>query len=190
MQFSRGRISVCIPALGLGMLAITSLLAVSAAGPITSNIKLHGCLLKNVTQLPFCDTTLSFAARARDLRSRLTMSEKLCLMDRSACAVPRLGLPAYNWGVEDLHGAGISCLNGTNNKIHCPTIFPTLNVLGGSFNDSLWQAVGAVIGTEMRAANNAGGLRGRHPARPGEKNTNPPIGVNGWGPVSLAGQAP
>jgi hypothetical protein len=172
------------------MLAITSLLAVSTAGPITSNIKLHGCLLKNVTQLPFCDTTLSFAARARDLRSRLTMSEKICLMDRSACAVPRLGLPAYNWGVEDLHGAGISCLNGTNNKIHCPTIFPTLNVLGGSFNDSLWQAVGAVIGTEMRAANNAGGLRGRHPARPGEKNTNPPIGVNGWGPVSLAGQAP
>jgi beta-glucosidase-like glycosyl hydrolase len=149
--------------------------------PIAPNILLHGCMLKNVTNLPFCDPSLSPAVRAKDLRLRLTMSEKLCLMDSKPCAVPRLGLPGYNWGVEDLHGAGTECLNGTAGP-RCPTIFPVLSVLASSFNETLWQKVGAVIGTEMRAANNAGARRGRHPARPGESNANPFIGVNGWGP--------
>ena len=74
---------------------------------VAPHIKVHGCMLPNVTALPFCDPTLAVADRARDLRSRLTRAEKLCLMDRAACAVPRLGLPQYNWGVEDLHGAGL-----------------------------------------------------------------------------------
>jgi hypothetical protein len=150
--------------------------------PNNAHITTHGCLLANVTQLPFCNPALGIAARARDLRGRLTQAEKLCLMDRGACAVPRLGLPAYNWGVEDLHGAGIECLvDGA--RTYCPTIFPTLNILASSMNDTLAQAVGRVIGTEMRAANNAGATRGRHVLpRPGEKNENPPIGVNGWGP--------
>lgn len=157
-------------------------LAAASSARIAPNIKLHGCMLANITHLPFCNTSLSFADRARDLRSRLTRAEKLCLMDSRTCPVPRLGLPHYNWGVEDLHGAGISCVNGSDGKMHCPTIFPTLNVLGGSFNQSLWEMVGTVIGTEVRAANNAGADRGRHPTPPGEPNVNDPIGVNGWGP--------
>ena len=156
------------------------------ASPVAPHIKLHGCMLANTTGLPFCNTSLSFAERARDLRTRLTQKEKVCLLDSSsACAVPRLGLPAYNWGVEDLLGAGTGCLNGTNGTKHCPTIFPTLAVLGGSFNESLWKQVGTVIGREVRAANNAGALRARHPAPPGEPDGNRAIGVNGWGPVCL-----
>ena len=153
-----------------------------AAGGLAPHIAVHGCVSANVSSLPFCDPSLSISARARDLRSRLTRAERLCLMDSAACAVPRLGLPAYNWGVEDLHGAGIECLvDGA--QTHCPTIFPTLNILASSMNDTLAQAVGHVIGTEMRAANNAGATRGRRVLpRPGEKNLNPPIGVNGWGP--------
>ena len=61
--------------------------------PVAPDIKIHGCMPDNVTHLPFCDTTLDAAARARDLRARLTLEEKLCLMDRLSCAVPRLGLP-------------------------------------------------------------------------------------------------
>ena len=120
----------------------------------------HGCLGPvNVTDLPFCDTSLDFTTRARDLTSRLTLGEKICLSQTPACAVPRLGLPAYNWGVEDLHGAGTQCLvDNATGTAHCPTIFPTLAVLGASFNDTAWQSVGAVIGREMRAANNMGGL--------------------------------
>ena len=97
----------------------------------------HGCLGPNVTSLPFCDASLDFATRARDLTSRLTLGEKICLVQTPACAVPRLSLPAYNWGVEDLHGAGTQCLNDSaTGSTHCPTIFPTLAVLGASFNDT------------------------------------------------------
>lgn len=174
----------------LAVLTISLLFAAVACSPAPSaagggfapNITVHGCMHANTSSLPFCNPRLSVAARARDLRERLTRAEKLCLMDRGACAVPRLGLPQYNWGVEDLHGAGIECLvNGA--RTYCPTIFPTLNILAGSMNDTLAQAVGHVIGKEMRAANNAGATRGRHVLpRPGEANENPPIGVNGWGP--------
>ena len=107
---------------------------------------------------------------------RLTLEEKICLMGSSSCAVPRLGLPHYNWGVEDDHGSGTACLQSADGQWHCPTIFPALAVLAGSFNESLWQAVGTVIGTEMRAANNVGATRARRPGH------NDPIGVNGWGP--------
>jgi beta-D-xylosidase 4 len=75
----------------------------------------------------------------------------------------------YNWGVEILHGAGIACV-GQN----CPTILPVLATAASTFNRSAWHAMGAVISTEMRAANNAGGI-----TRPGSTD---PVGLNGWGP--------
>lgn len=91
------------------------------------------------------------------------------------------GLPTYNWGVEDLHGAGTACLKDpVDGSMHCPTIFPTLATLAATFNETAWQGMGTVIGTEMRAANNAGANRSRHATPPGEPDGNPPIGVNGW----------
>ena len=170
------------------------LLPASSAGAAAAPV-LHGCLNANTSAMAFCDTSLSHAARARDLRERLTLHEKVCLMnaspsshqsDNCSGAVPRLGLPAYNWAIEDLHGAGTACLNTTGSDgataWHCPTIFPTLNVLAASFNDSVWYGAGEVIGVEVRAANNAGATRARH-ADPGEHfHTNPRIGVSAWGP--------
>ena len=153
-----------------------------------ANIQLHGCLLKNLTSLPFCDASgkLSFAARAADLVRRLTLDEKIACtggQEKYDTAVPRLGLPAYNWGVEDDHGAGTACVSGAGAdgkpRWHCPTVFPTLSIVGATFNETLFEAVGKAVGTEMRAANNAGATRGRHFPVPG---TNPLIGVNGWGP--------
>ena len=71
--------------------------------------------------------------------------------------------PSYNWAVEDDHGSGTACLVGADGKPHCPTIFPTLSIVAASFNESLWEQIGTVIGSEMRAANNVGGTRARHP---------------------------
>lgn len=79
--------------------------------PNNVNITLHGCLLDNLTQLPFCDPTKSFSDRAADLTSRLTFTEKLCLMSSTnGCAVSRLGLPAYNWGVSSCPPDPALCL--------------------------------------------------------------------------------
>lgn len=81
------------------------------------NITSHACLLKNASLLPFCNSSLPRAQRVADLVHRLTPQEKICLMGSiNSCSVPRLGLPVYNWGVEDLHGAGTECLIGADGK--------------------------------------------------------------------------
>lgn len=53
---------------------------------------------------PFNDYTKSFEARVDDLVSRLTLEEKVSQMMNSSAAIPRLGIPAYDWWNETLHG--------------------------------------------------------------------------------------
>ncbi len=47
---------------------------------------------------------LSFAERARDLVSRMTLEEKVSQMLHTASAIPRLGVPPFHWWNEALHG--------------------------------------------------------------------------------------
>ena len=44
--------------------------------------------------------------RAEDLVSRMTLEEKVSQMVHEAPAIPRLGVPGYNWWNECLHGVG------------------------------------------------------------------------------------
>src|SRR5690554_7220258 len=44
-------------------------------------------------------------ARAAEIVSQLTLEEKLPQLLNTAPAIPRLGIPAYNWWTESLHGA-------------------------------------------------------------------------------------
>ena len=46
---------------------------------------------------PFQDTALSVDERVEDLLSRLTLDEKLSMMEHRNPAIPSLGLPAYSW---------------------------------------------------------------------------------------------
>ena len=88
----------------------------------------------------WCDLRLSHAARAQALIDALTPDEKWTLLSSVAGAVPRLGLPPYNWWGEGLHGvarAGIA------------TSFPQVVGLASSFNSSLFRSVGRVIGIEV-----------------------------------------
>ena len=60
---------------------------------------------------PFLDADRPIDERVGDLVSRLTLEEKAAQMLHEAPAVPRLGIPAYNWWNEGLHGvarAGIA----------------------------------------------------------------------------------
>src|SRR5688572_24836909 len=50
------------------------------------------------------DTTLGFDQRAADLVSRMTLEEKVGQMQNAAPAIERLGIPAYDWWNEALHG--------------------------------------------------------------------------------------
>ena len=57
-------------------------------------------------QYPFQDTSLDIDSRVNDLIRRLTLDEKLSLMEHRNPAIPRLGLKAYSWWNEALHGVG------------------------------------------------------------------------------------
>ena len=95
----------------------------------------------------FHDTRLSFAERARDLVSHMTLEEKVSQLGHTSEAVQRLGIPEYNWWNEGLHGvarAGIA------------TVFPQAIALAATFDDALIRRDADVISTEFRAKYNVG----------------------------------
>ena len=61
-------------------------------------------LCQQPANAPYLDPGLSPEKRAADLVSRMTLEEKVLQMQNSAPAIPRLGVPAYNWWNEALHG--------------------------------------------------------------------------------------
>lgn len=88
------------------------------------------------------DETLSFEERVKDLVSQMTLEEKTTQMLFDAPAIPRLGIPSYNWWNEALHGvarAGIA------------TVFPQAIGLAATFDEELIFQIGDVISTEGRA---------------------------------------
>ena len=56
--------------------------------------------------LPYQNLQLSAAQRADDLLGRLTLEEKVSLMMDTSPAIPRLGIPQFQWWNEALHGVG------------------------------------------------------------------------------------
>jgi beta-glucosidase len=58
----------------------------------------------DTSKLPFWNYKLPFEERVNDLVSRLTLEEKVAQMLNHAPAIPRLGIPAYDWWNEVLHG--------------------------------------------------------------------------------------
>ncbi|OYW82728.1 MAG: hypothetical protein B7Z26_02485, partial [Asticcacaulis sp. 32-58-5] len=56
------------------------------------------------TPAAYQNQSLTPQARAEDIVSRLTLEEKAAQIQNNAAAVPRLGLPAYEWWNEGLHG--------------------------------------------------------------------------------------
>jgi beta-glucosidase len=85
---------------------------------------------------------LPFDVRARDLVSRMTLEEKVSQMLDVAPAIERLGVPAYNWWNEALHGVARSGL---------ATSFPQAIGLAATWNDSLMFRMATVISDEARA---------------------------------------
>lgn len=96
--------------------------------------------------LPYQDPSLSPAERARDLCSRLTLDEKQKLMMNSSPAIPRLGIPQFDWWSEALHGAG---RNGV------ATVFPSCIGMAASFDDALMEKIFTAVSDEIRAKNTA-----------------------------------
>jgi len=101
---------------------------------------------------PFQDTSRSFRDRAHDLVSRMTVAEKIWQTINFADPVDRLGLPAYIYQLEGLHGI----MYFWNKSIGPVTVFPQIIALGSSWDTSLICQCAGAISDEARAYRNAG----------------------------------
>lgn len=88
---------------------------------------------------------MNFKKRAKELVSKMTLSEKTAQMKYDAPAVKRLGIPAYNWWNECLHGVARS---------GAATVFPQAIGMAASFNAGLMKDVAVAISDEARAKYN------------------------------------
>ena len=99
------------------------------------------------------DPNQSFADRAADLVSRMTLEEKVSQMQNVAPAIPRLGIPAYDWWNEGLHGVA---------RAGQATVFPQAIGLAATFDTPLMHQVATAISDEARAKYNDFQRRGMH----------------------------
>ena len=84
--------------------------------------------------------------RAKELVGRMTLEEKASQLRYDAPAIPRLGVPAYNWWNEGLHGVA---------RAGVATMFPQAIGMAAAFDTELLEKIGDVIAVEGRAKYNA-----------------------------------
>ena len=96
--------------------------------------------------LPYQNPNLPARQRAEDLCSRMTLEEKATVMMNNSKAIPRLGIPAFAWWSEALHGVGRNGLS---------TVFPSCIGMAASFDDALLERVYTAVSDEARAKNTA-----------------------------------
>jgi beta-glucosidase len=80
--------------------------------------------------------------RVKDLVSRMTLEEKATQLGHTASAIPRLGVPEYNWWNEGLHGVA---------RAGTATVFPQAIGLAATFDAPLLHDAADAISTEFRA---------------------------------------
>jgi beta-glucosidase len=113
---------------------------------------------------PYLDPTLSSDQRAKDLVSRMTLEEKISQMQDAAPAIPRLGIPSYNWWNEALHGVA---------RAGNATVFPQAIGLAATWDTTLVHNIADIISTEARAKYNDAQLHG---------NSSRYFGLTFWSP--------
>ncbi|HKV65878.1 MAG TPA: glycoside hydrolase family 3 N-terminal domain-containing protein, partial [Rhodanobacteraceae bacterium] len=92
-------------------------------------------------------------ARAQALVAKLTLKGKVAQLQDNAPAIQRLGVPAYTWWNEGLHGLA---------RGGFATVFPQAIGLAATWDPALLQQVGTVVSTEARARFNAVGTNNGH----------------------------
>ncbi len=133
------RVSLCLFTLVLCLIVISS--------PATTQEQ------KPDPRAPYLDPKLPLDQRVDDLVSRMTLEEKVSQMMNAAPAIPRLGIPQYDWWNEALHGVAFSGV---------ATVFPQAIGLGATFDPQLVNRVANVISDEARAKYHEAQRRGNH----------------------------
>ena len=127
----------CSPAVGQIALLLAALLiqAGAAAG----------------TQPFYTDPSQPVEKRVDDLVARMTLDEKISQLMNGAPAIDRLGIPAYDWWNECLHGVGRAGL---------ATVFPQATGMAATWDTELIGTIGDAISTEARAKHHEAARQG------------------------------
>jgi beta-glucosidase len=91
------------------------------------------------------DPTQPVEVRVKDLVSRMSLAEKAAQMHNTAPAIPRIGLPAYNYWNECLHGVARSGV---------ATVFPQAIGMAAMWDTPLLHDIAHTIAIEARAKHN------------------------------------
>jgi beta-glucosidase len=98
--------------------------------------------IDTLASLPFRNPDLPIDQRVNDLVGRMTLDEKIGQMMNAAPAIPRLGIPEYNWWNECLHGVARAGL---------ATVFPQAIGLGAAWDENMQYRIATAISDEARA---------------------------------------
>ncbi len=100
---------------------------------------------------PYMNPALPVDARVEDLLGRMSLEEKVSQMVNASAAIPRLGIPAYNWWNECLHGVA---------RAGVATVFPQAIGMAASFDTELLHTAAGAIADEARAKHHESARRG------------------------------
>lgn len=129
------------------------------------------CTQDNVKDLPFCNMSLSINDRVYDyVYNRIPIDNQIHMMVNDATSYEPYHIPKYQWWSEGLHGSNQPCIkvivyndddHNINSSINiktikevlikCATSFPCPSGIGTSFNNTLYEIIGTIIGKEGRA---------------------------------------
>src|SRR5438067_11699929 len=92
------------------------------------------------SDFPYKNPDLPIAQRVDDLISRMTLEEKVSQLGHTADAIPRLGIPEYNWWNEGLHGVALAAN---------ATVFPQASSMAATFDETLMQLLSNGMSTDF-----------------------------------------
>ena len=147
------------------LLSLSCVFATAALAQQPVNGALVSC---GASPCPYLNPALTPEERAKDLVGRMTLEEKVGQMMNAAPAIPRLGVPAYDWWNEALHGVA---RNGF------ATNFPESIGLAATWDTRLMHQLATVIAVEARAKYNDAIRHGDHSRYTGLTYWSPNINI-------------
>ena len=100
---------------------------------------------KATAESPYMNPALPMAQRVKDLIGRMTLEEKVAQMQDHSPAIPRLGVPKYDWWNEGLHGVAFAGY---------ATNFPQVIGMAATWDTDMVHTMAQTISTEARAKYN------------------------------------
>ncbi len=118
-------------------------------GALTICVAAHA---QAATPPAYLNPALALDQRVDDLLSRMTLEEKTSQLANQSRAIPRLGVPEYDWWSEGLHGVAFAGR---------ATVFPQAIALAATWDAPLLHSVATVLAIEARAKHHEAVRQGR-----------------------------